>query len=68
MSAPGEYQCYLAAVDGLKRASDALRSLALLRSDGRWLLPVRLLDDVTERLGKMKDEGGAPLLWLPPKR
>lgn len=65
MSEPTEYHCYLAAVEGLRNASQALRSLALKRGDGRWLLPVRVLDEVADRIARLKDKGGAPLLWLP---
>jgi hypothetical protein len=68
MNEPSEYHCYLAAIDGLRRASDALRALAAQRKDAKWLKPVRLLDEVQDRLGRMKDEGGPPILWLPNKR
>ena len=63
-----EYECYLRAIEGLKIARDALRGLAILRSDMRWLLPVRILEELIDRVDRLKDRGGAPLLWLPERK
>lgn len=60
-----EKECYSNAIEGLRMARDSLRGLALLRGDGRWLLPVRLLEEIADRVTKLKDRGGPSLIWLP---
>lgn len=64
-----EKECYLVAIKGLREAAAGLRGVAAHRGDGRWLLPVRLLDQITDHVTRLKDKGGLkPMLWLPPDR
>ena len=60
-----ERDCFLGAVEHLRGASACIRGIALLRGDQRWLLPVRVLDEVTERVTKLMTRRGASLLILP---
>lgn len=64
-SAMSERDCFLHAIEGLRNASAALRGLALLRGDMRWLIPVRILDSVIASVTKMMTQRGASLLILP---
>ena len=60
-----ERECYLSAIEHLRGARDSLRGLAIMREDMRWLLPVRLLDEIADCVTRLKDQGGSRLLWLP---
>ena len=60
-----ERECFQRAIEGLSDASHALRGMAALRKDARWLIPVRILDQVIDRIRRLKDQGGARVLWLP---
>lgn len=60
-----ERECVAAAVEHLRGARDSLRGMAQLRGDMRWLLPVRLLDEIADRVQVLQHRGGPPLLLLP---
>lgn len=60
-----ERQCFEGTMAGLKTARDCLRGLALLRADSRWLIPVRLLDKMIDQVTRLRDRGGARVIWLP---
>jgi hypothetical protein len=60
-----EPELYSRAIDHLASASACFRGLAAHRKDARWLLPVRLLDEITDRVRRLMTRGGSRLLWLP---
>lgn len=60
-----ERECFLAAIEHLRLASHALRGLAAARKDARWLIPVRLLDQITDKVRALMDRGGPRVIWLP---
>jgi hypothetical protein len=62
-----ETELYASSIDHLNAAANCFRGLAASRKDARWLLPVRILDQIIERVRAMMTRGGARLLWLPEK-
>jgi hypothetical protein len=61
-----ERECYLMAVEHLRGLRDSLRGLAQLRKDAAWLLPVRILEQIEDKIKVLMNGGGrAPLLLLP---
>ena len=60
-----ERDCYQIIMKGLADASVGFRGIARLREDMRWLLPVRILDQMVANAKLMIDRGGVkPLIWL----
>ncbi len=60
-----ETELYARSIDHLQAAANCFRGLAASRKDARWLLPVRILDQIVERVRAMMTRGGSRLLWLP---
>jgi hypothetical protein len=60
-----EAELFLRSVDHLQSAATCFRGIAAHRKDARWLLPVRILDQVVDRVKRLRDQGGARVLWLP---
>jgi hypothetical protein len=60
-----ERECFQIILEGIGQASAGLRGLAASRKDARWLLPVRILDEMTDRVKKLMVQGGARIIWLP---
>lgn len=65
-TAMSERECYLMAIEHLRGLRDSLRGLAQLRKDAAWLLPVRILEQIEDKIKNLMMRGGrAPLLILP---
>ena len=60
-----EVECFTRAIDHLQSASNCFRGLAQLRGDMRWLLPVRIMDQMVDKIKVMMVKPGKSLLWLP---
>jgi hypothetical protein len=63
-----ERQCREIILDGLRRARVGFEGLAALRLDARWVVPVRLIDDLMDATKKHFDKGGPRALWIPGRR
>lgn len=60
-----ERECFVEAIGHIRGLRDCLRGLALLRGDMRWLLPVRLTEQMEDGVKKLMNKAGKPLLILP---
>ena len=61
-----ERECYLSCIEHIRGLRDSLRGLAALRKDAAWLLPVRILEQMEDKVKVLMHKGGrSPLLILP---
>lgn len=60
-----ERTCFLAAIEGLQHTRDALRGLAILREDMRWLVAVQLVDQLADRVKAVMKQPHSRMLVLP---
>ena len=60
-----EIACFQVTIEGLQHARDGLRGLAIMRGDMKWLMVVRLIEELIDRVTKMMNRGGRPLMWMP---
>ena len=60
-----ERDWFLRAIAAIRDLRDCLRGLALLRNDQRWLLPVRVTEQLEDSIKRMMTSTRAKLLILP---
>lgn len=62
-----EPELYARAIDHLQAACNCFRGLAQMRKDMRWLMVVRAMDEMIDRVRRLMSRGGPRLLWMPPR-
>ena len=60
-----ERDCFIRAIAAIRELRDCLRGLALLRNDQRWLLPVRVTEQLEDAVKRMMTSTRSKLLILP---
>lgn len=60
-----ERDCYQRALFHLNGLRTSLRGLVAARRDMRWLLIVRILDQIEDNIRKLMVKGGSRIVWLP---
>lgn len=63
-----EKECFEQAIYHMRGLRACFSGLANLRKDVRWLYPVRILEEMEDRMKKLFIRGGPRVLWLPDRR
>lgn len=60
-----ERECYGMYLEANANAVNALRGLAAARKDARWLMAVRIHEQIMDNVKKLINKGGSRVIWLP---
>jgi hypothetical protein len=60
-----ERECFHRALYHLNGLKACMSGLANSRKDMRWLIPVRICNQIEDSIKKLIDRGGPRVVWLP---